>query len=108
MIEKVIKALMEKDCEALAKCFSENCTYIDYCPLLYSMPASFVYGSAGMAMHFNFKFMSGELEVAEPLIENDNSATFFEALNGPYIYAGLNIEEYDSSGLIKKAVVHPA
>jgi hypothetical protein len=108
MIEKVIKALTEKDCETLAKCFSENCTYVDYCPSLNDMPNSFIYGNACVEMFFKMKFMSGELEVAEPVIESENRATFFEAVNGPYIYAGLSIEEYDSTGLIKKAVVHPA
>ena len=108
MIERVINALTEKDYEALSECFSENCMYFDYCPSLNDMPNSFIYGNACMAMFFKLKFLSGEFEVAEPLIENKNCASFFGAYNGPYIYARLNIEEYDNSGLIKKAVVHPA
>jgi hypothetical protein len=108
MIGKVLKALTEKDCVTLAACFTENCTYIDYCPSLNGMPSSFIYGSACMEMYFRMKFMAGELEVAEPLLESDSRATFFEAYNnGPYVYAGLDIEE-DDGGRIKKAVVHPA
>ncbi len=107
MIERVIKALTEKDYDTLAKCFSENCTYVDYCPSLTDMPNSFIHGNACMEMYFKMKFLSGDFEVAEPVIESENRATFFVAYNGPYIYAGLNIEEYDGSGLIKKAVVHP-
>ena len=108
MIEKVMKALTEKDYIALAKCFSENCMYFDYCPSLNDMPNSFIYGNDCMEMYFQLKFVTGEFEVAEPLVENENRASFFGAYNGPYIYARLEIEEYDSSGLIKKAVVHPA
>ena len=108
MIEKVMKALTEKDSKALAECFSENCVYFDYCPSLNGKPNSFIYGNACMEMYFKKMFISEDHEVAEPLIESDTRATFFGAYSGPYIYARLNIEEYDGSGLIKKAVVHPA
>ena len=56
---------------------------------------------------FKLKFLSGEFEAAEPVIESENSASYYGAYNGPYIYARFSIEEYDSTGLIKKAVVHP-
>jgi len=108
MIEKVMKALTAKDYKALEECFSENCMYFDYCPSLNDKPNSFIYGNACMEMFFKEMFISEDYEVAEPLIENENRATFFGAYFGPYIYARLNIEEYDDSGLIKKAVVHPA
>ena len=108
MIEKVMKALTEKDYKTLAACFSENCIYFDYCPSLNGMPNSYVYGNACMEMYFRRQFVTGELEVAETLVEGKDRASYFGAYGGPYIYARLNIEEYDSSGLIKKAVVHPA
>ncbi len=108
MIKNIMRALTEKDSVSLAKCFSENCMYFDYCPSLNDIPNSYVYGNACMEMFFKTRFVSGEFEVAEPLIENQNCASFFGAYGGPYIYARLNIEEYDSYGLVKKAVVHPA
>ena len=108
MIEKVMKALTEKDHRTLASCFSENCTYFDYCPSLNGRPNIYIYGSACMEMYFAKQFISQELEVAEPLIEGKDCASYFGAYGAPYIYARLNIEEYDNAGLIKKVVVHPA
>ncbi|NLB29181.1 MAG: hypothetical protein GX823_02995 [Clostridiales bacterium] len=108
MIEKVIKALTKQDAKALAECFSENCTYLDYCPSINGKPNGFVYGSACIEMFFKKMFISEGHEVAEPVIESDTRATFFGVYSGPYIYARFNIEELDNDGLIKKAVVHPA
>ena len=107
MIERVIKALTDKNWQTLAECFSENCTFYDYCPSINGIPNSYIYGNACIEMFFKLKFISGEFEVAEPLIISDNCASFYGAYNGPYINARLDIEEYDSSGLISKAVVHP-
>ena len=107
MIEKIIKAMIEKNYEALALCFSENCVFYDYCPSLNGRENSYVYGKAGLEIHFRLQFVTGALLVAEPVIEDENSATFFGAYGGPYLYARLYIEEYDSSGFVKKAVVHP-
>lgn len=108
MIEKVISALMERDAVTLASYFSENCKYFDYCPSLNGESNTFIYGSAGLEMLFKSKFAFGAFEIAEPLIENENTASFFCSYSGPYIFARLNIEEYDNAGLVKKIVVHPA
>lgn len=108
MIEKVMKALTEKDYETLASYFSEDCVFFDYCPSMNGRPNSYIYGRPCMNMHFRRMFITGELEVAEPVIESENSASYFGDYGGPYVYARFNIEEYDSSGLIKKAVAHPA
>ena len=103
-----MKALTEKDYDALSSCFSENCVYFDYCPSMNGRANSYIYGSACVNMHFRHLFVTEQLEVAEPFIECDNSASYFGAYGGPYVYARLNIEEYDSEGLIEKAVAHPA
>lgn len=108
MIEKAINAMMDKDYRALASCFSEDCTYFDYCPLLNGDSGYFIYGSDCLEMFFMPKLTFGEFTVAEPVIESEKSATFFGSYNGPYFYARFFIEEYDSAGLIKKAVIHPA
>ena len=108
VIEKVMKALTEKDYETLASCFSENCVYFDYCPSMNGNPNSYIYGSACVSMYFRRMFVTGELEVAEPMIESENSASYFGAYSGPYVYARLSIEERDSSNRIKRAVAHPA
>ena len=108
MIEKVITSMVEKDYATLASCFSDDCLFFDYCPSQNGRPNSYVYGNACMAMFFRKKFVMEDLDIAEPRIESGTSASFFGAYGGPYVYARLNIEEYDSSGLIKKAIVHPA
>jgi hypothetical protein len=108
MIDKVMKSLVDKDYETLATYFSENCILFDYCPSMNGLSNSYIYGNACILMHFKLKFVTEEFDVAEPAIEDENRATFFGAYGGPYVYARMNIEEYDGSGLIRKAVVHPA
>jgi hypothetical protein len=108
MIGKVMKALTEKDFAAFASCFSEDGKYIDYCPSLNGKNNYFLYGSASIEMFMRNRFSFGQLIIAEPEIEDENSATYFGAYEGPYQYAELEIEEYDEAGLIKKAVAHPA
>lgn len=109
MINKILNALVNKDSQALADCFTENCTYYDYCPVLNGAQNFYVYGNACMALLFKHIFVAGDLEVREPEIEDSDTATFFGAYYGPYVYARLKIEEYDeATGLISKAVVTPA
>ncbi len=108
MIERVMKALTEKNYEELANLFSEDCLYFDYCPSMNGRANSYLYGKACVNMYFRKMFVTRELSVEEPLIENENTASYFGAYGGPYVYARLNIEEYDSNGLIKKVIVHPA
>jgi hypothetical protein len=108
MIRKLMKALTEKDYKAMAECFSENCKYFDYCPSLNGEQNYFVYGSDCVEMFFRNRFTFDYLEVADPQFEDENTATFFGAYNGPYVYARLKIEAYDDSGLIQKVLVTPA
>ena len=108
MIEKIIDAMMNMDYKTLASYFSEDGEYIDYCPLMNGKTNHFLYGNSCVEMFFRRAFASGDFVIASPLIESENRASFFGAYSGPYVYARLNIEEYDSTGLIKKIVVHPA
>jgi hypothetical protein len=108
MIEKALKALAEKDYKALAACFTEDCKYFDYCPSCNGKDNYFVYGSACVEMFFRNRFTFDQLIVSDPVIEDDKTASFFGAYDGPYIFARFRIEEIDPAGLIKKAVVHPA
>jgi hypothetical protein len=108
MIRKVMKALTEKDYKTLASCFSETCRYFDYCPSQNGEQNYFVYGSDCIEMFFRNRFTFDSFEAGDPVIEDDNTASFFGAYNGPYVFARMKIEAYDDSGLIAKAVVHPA
>ena len=108
MIENVMKALVEKDFKALATYFSEDCKYFDYCPACNGEQNYFVYGNDCIEMFFRNRFTFEYLEVAEPIIEDANTASYFGAYCGPYVFARFRIEEFNDDGLIKKVVVHPA
>ena len=114
MIEKVMKALTDRDSKAFAACFAPFGEYIDYCPSLNGRPNIYLYGNQCMDMYFGQQFSGKSLKaaenlaVADPVIESKDCANYFGAYGGPYIYARLHIVEYDSDGLIKKAVVYPA
>jgi hypothetical protein len=108
MIEKALKAMANKDYKAFAACFSENCKYFDYCPSCNGKDNYFVCGSAGIEMFFRNRFTFDLVTVSDPVVEDERTASFFGAYEGPYIFARFEIEETDAAGLIKKAVVHPA
>jgi hypothetical protein len=79
----------------------------DYCPSLngeqiISSTAATAWRCSSAQIHLRL------LEVADPQFEDENTATFFGAYNGPYVYARLKIEAYDDSGLIQKVLVTPA
>ncbi len=108
MLEKVLKALESRDYKALAACFSEDGKYLDYCPACNGKDNYFVYGSVAIEMFFRNRFTFDLLTVSDPVVEGDGTASFFGAYEGPYLFGRFVIEETDASGLIKKAVVHPA
>lgn len=108
MIKKALKALADMDYKTLAECFSEDCKYFDYCPSCTGKENYFVYGSACIEMFFRNRFTFKRLIVSDPVVENETTASFFGAYDGPYIFAHFRIEEFDANGLIKKVVVHPS
>ena len=108
MIEKVMKALTERDYLGLASCFSKDCVFFDYCPSQNGRPNSYVYGSECIELYYRKMFIAETFEVAEPVIESEKSANFFGSYAGPYVYARLSIEKFDDAGLIEKAIIHPA
>jgi len=108
MLEKALRALVEKDYKAFAACFSEDGKYFDYCPACNGKDNYFVYGSAAIEMFYRNRFTFDHVTVSEPVVEDEKTASFFGAYEGPYLFARFEIEEFDTAGLIKKAVVHPA
>ncbi len=108
MIEKALKALSDMDYITFAECFSEDCKYFDYCPSCNGNENYFVYGSACIEMFFRNRFTFQRLIVSDPVVENENTASYFGAYDGPYVFARFRIEEFDEAGLIKKAIVHPS
>lgn len=108
MIKQAMDALVKADFKAFSACFSEDGRYFDYCPALHGKDNYFVYGRDCVEMFFRNRFTFGLLTVAQPVIEDENTASFFGAYDAPFVFARFDIEEYDACGLIKKAVVHPA
>jgi hypothetical protein len=108
MIQKALDALAAMDSVALAACFSEDCKYFDYCPSVNGKENYFIYGSDCIEMFFRNRFAHEHLVVSEPRAEDANTGSYFGAYSGPYVFARIQIEEFDENGLIKKAVVHPA
>lgn len=108
MIRQAMSALEARDYKAFSACFSEDGKYFDYCPSCNGKDNYFVYGRAGIEMFFRNRFTFEHLIVSDPVAENEKTASFFGAYEGPYLFARFEIEAQDDDGLIKKAVVHPA
>lgn len=107
MIKKALMALENKDYETFAACFSEDCKYFDYCPSCNGKDNYFIYGRACIEMFFRNRFTFEHFMMSDPVVEDEKTASFFGAYDGPYVFARFSVEEYDAAGLIKKAVVHP-
>ncbi len=108
MIRSVMEAMTNKDWAALAACFEEDGKLFDYCPSCNGKENWFAVGSDGIMMFYHNRFSFEHLAVYDPVVEDENTANFFGAYDGPFIYARLKIEEYGGNGLIKKAIVTPA
>jgi hypothetical protein len=108
MIKKAMDALVRQDYKAFSDCFSEDCKYFDYCPAQHGKDNYVVYGRDGVEMFFRNRFAFDLLIVAQPVIEDENTASFFGAYDAPFVFARFEIEATDEAGLIRRAVVHPA
>ena len=108
MIEQAVRALADRDFRLFAGCFSEDGRYYDYCPSQNGKDNYFVYGRDAIEMFFRNRFTFDQLTVSDPVIEDDRTASFFGAYEGPYVFARFRIDALDGNGIIKKAVVHPA
>ena len=108
MINKVLKALKEKDYVGLAQCFSKDCKYSDYCPSLNGKQNYFVHGREGVEMFFRNRFVFDHFEIGSTRAESETEGTFFGYYDAPYVYARLRIEGFDEDGLITKLVISAA
>ena len=108
MINKLLKALYEKDYVGLAECFARDCKYSDYCPSLNGNPNYFVNGKEGVEMFFRNRFVFNHFEIASPRAESETEGTFFGYYDAPYVYARIRIEGTDENGLITKLVISAA
>ncbi|MBQ8830580.1 MAG: nuclear transport factor 2 family protein [Oscillospiraceae bacterium] len=108
MINKLLKALHEKDYFGLAACFAPNCKYYDYCPSLNGHENYFVHGREMVEMFFRNRFVHNHFEIASPRAESETEGTFFGSYDAPFVYARLRIEGTDENGLITKLVISAA
>jgi hypothetical protein len=108
MLKNILDAFISKNSEELASFFSEDCVYFDYCPSSVGRQNYYLYGRDGLEMFFRNRFASGQFEIGSPKVEGPDTASFFGAYYGPYVFARIRIEEFGDDGLVRKAVVHPA
>ena len=113
VINDFISAMMNKDHEALAACFVENCRFIDYCPSLAHKQDTFLYGPNAINMYFHNRFMFNGFTMQDPRITSDRTANFFVNYSGTLVHAVAAIEAYSDSSsledtLIKELVIRPA
>lgn len=114
VINDFIDAMMRKDHEALANCFSEHCTFVDYCPSIAERQNTFLYGPNSINMYFHNRFMFNGFTMLDPRITDDSSADFIVNYGGRLVHAVAEIatfgcSETDSSEKrIKDLVIRPA
>ena len=108
MIAKVLTAMIEKDYKGLAECFSKDCRYFDYCPSVNGGDNYFVYGREAVEMFFRNRFVHNHFEITSPMIENEQTASFFGSYDAPFVYARIHIESFADDGSIDKIVISPA
>lgn len=111
MIIKLLNAWKSEDYLELLSCFSpeRDTVFTDYCPAMIGQPSTHLIGSYGIEMFFRNHFypMNHTLTISQEKILDEKTANFFACYAGRYVFARLSIEETDSDGLIKKAVIRP-
>lgn len=114
VIDDFIDAMMKKDHEALAKCFSEHCTFVDYCPSIADRQNTFLYGPNSVNMYFHNRFMFNGFTMLDPRVMSETSANFVVDYSGRLVHAVAEIahfgaaEDDPSIKLIKDLVIRPA
>lgn len=114
VIDEFIDAMMNKDHVALENCFSEHCTFVDYCPSLADRQDTFLYGPHSINMYFHNRFMFNGFTMRDPRITNERTVDFFVNYGGRLVHAVAEIVNYDSNEVepsmrrIKDLVIRPA
>lgn len=114
VINEFIDAMMNKDHEALADCFSEHCTFVDYCPSMADRQNTFLYGPNSINMYFHNRFMFNGFTMLDPRIIDHSSANFFVNYGGRLVHAVAEIvtfgsaEDNPAEKRIKDLVIRPA
>ncbi|MBW3088484.1 hypothetical protein KIH77_07035 [Bifidobacterium sp. 82T24] len=108
IIDDYIKALQNKDYEALSACFAERSRMFDYCPSLVGRENTFLFGDKAIDMYFHNQFVIGGFSVEDPHVVNSRTVNFYANYAGTIIHALAQIENVDDSGKIQELVIRPA
>ena len=113
VVNEFIDAMMNKDHNALENCFSEHCTFVDYCPSLADRQDTFLYGPHSINMYFHNRFMFNGFTMLDPRVVNERTVDCFVNYGGRLVHAIAEIVNFDgaepdSSRRIKDLVIRPA
>ena len=107
MIERIMRALEQKQFKELSECFSRDGIYVDYCPALEGGECYYVYGREAIEMFFRNRFVHEHFEAASVRIEGEKRATYFGYYDAPFVYASAEIEGVDDEGLVTRFTARP-
>lgn len=114
IINDFVDAMLAKDHEALAACFTEECRLVDYCPSLVMRESAFLYGRNAIEMFLHNKFTFGGFGMLDPRIINEHTVNFYANYNGTMIHALAQIENCNdgvcnlNDSRIQELVIRPA
>ena len=114
VINEFVDAMTAKDHDALERCFSEHCTFTDYCPSMAERQNTFLYGPHSINMYFHNRFMFNGFTMLDPRITSDRTVDFVADYNGRLIHATAEIVNYGNPELgleksrIKDLIIRPA
>lgn len=114
VINDFVSAMQNKDHQALAACFAQECRMIDYCPSTAQRQNSFVYGRNAIEMFFHNKFMFNGFGMLDARVINESTVNFHVDYNGTIVYALAQVESCNDGSctldgsLIRELVIRPA
>lgn len=114
VINDFVTAMQNKDYQALAACFTEDCRFFDYCPSVVKRENSFLYGRNAVDMFFHNRFTFGGYTMLDPRIVNERTVNFYADYHGTIIHALAQIENCNDGAcslddsLIQELVIRPA
>ena len=114
VINDLVTAMQNKDHEALAACFEEDCRLFDYCPSVAGRQNAVLYGRNAIEMSYHNKFMFGGFGMLDPHVVDERTVNFYADYNGTIIHALAQIENCNDgvctldNSLIQELVIRPA
>lgn len=114
IIDTFIEAMKNKNFEALAECFTEECRLFDYCPQEAGREGFFVYGKRAIDMFYHNQFVLSGFSISDPRVVDDRTVNFYANYGGVIVHALATIETCNGescslqNSLISDMVIRPA